>query len=61
VIIDGDRCQGHGRCALIAPQVFDVDDSGMGQVLVDTVSEADLPDVRDVVLSCPENAIALPE
>ncbi|MGH3250447.1 MAG: ferredoxin [Trebonia sp.] len=26
--IDTIRCQGHGRCVIIAPDVFDVDDSG---------------------------------
>ncbi|GAA1268961.1 ferredoxin [Pseudonocardia aurantiaca] len=59
--IDGSRCQGHGRCALIAPDVFDVDDLGMGRVVVDEVPDGELPDVRAAVLSCPESAIALPE
>jgi ferredoxin len=38
--------------------VFDVDDSGTGEVLVDPVPEADLADVREAVLNCPERAIA---
>jgi ferredoxin len=59
VTIDSERCQGHGRCALIAPAVFDVDDSGMGLVLSGTVAEADLPVVREADLSCPESAIRL--
>jgi ferredoxin len=58
--IDGSRCQGHGRCALIAPGVFDVDDLGVGRVVVDEVPDADLADVREALLSCPESAIALP-
>ncbi len=56
--IDRDRCQGHGRCALIAPEVFDVDDAGLGEVLVDPVPEAAVADVREAVLSCPESAIS---
>jgi ferredoxin len=33
--IDTTRCQGHGRCAIIAP---DVDDSDKSKVLVDPCS-----------------------
>ncbi|MBB6374275.1 ferredoxin [Pseudonocardia eucalypti] len=55
--IDGAKCQGHGRCALIAPEVFDVDDLGMGLVLVDEVPPAAEADVDEAVLTCPENAI----
>jgi len=47
VTINGDRCQGHGRCALIAPHLFDVDDSGLGLVQVDTLATTDLPDVEE--------------
>lgn len=61
VTIDGKKCQGHGRCALIAPQIFDVDDDGVGQVLVDEVASDDLEDTHDAVLGCPENAITLTE
>ncbi|MDT7559468.1 MAG: ferredoxin [Pseudonocardiales bacterium] len=59
VTINGDKCQGHGRCALIAPHLFDVDDDGLGLVQVDTVAGADLPDVEEAILSCPESAITL--
>ena len=59
VTINGDRCQGHGRCALVAPHLFDVDDSGLGLVQVDTLATTDLPDVEEAILSCPENAIVL--
>ena len=58
-VIDGDKCQGHGRCALIAPDVFDVDDYGHGLVLVDDVAAADQEDVREAVLCCPEQAISV--
>lgn len=61
VSIDSEKCQGHGRCALIAAQVFDVDDLGKGYVLVDRVSDVDLAEVREAALSCPENAIEISE
>ena len=59
VTIDGVKCQGHGRCALIAPTVFDVDDLGKGHVLVSEVAETDLSDVLEARLSCPEDAITV--
>lgn len=57
--IDADRCQGHGRCAMLAPRVFDIDDDGIGTVLVDPVPDDEVHDVREAVLNCPESAIRL--
>lgn len=57
VTIDAEKCQGHGRCALIAPGYFDVDDAGAGLVVCDEVADTDLLDIRDATLGCPENAI----
>ena len=59
VTINGGKCQGHGRCALIAPNLFDLDDAGQVLVLRDSVPGADLLDVEEAILSCPEQAIAL--
>jgi ferredoxin len=61
VQIDESRCQGHGRCVLIAPNYFDVDESGLGKVLRAQVAESDAADLREAQHSCPENAIALSE
>ena len=58
IAIDPTKCQGHGRCVLIAPAYFDMDDSGFGMVLRDGVAEADKADIDEAVLSCPEHAIA---
>lgn len=57
--IDGSRCQGHGRCELIAPSYFLVDDSGVGRVLRDDVDPADEGDVGEAEFCCPEHAISL--
>jgi ferredoxin len=53
------KCQGHGRCVIIAPEYFDMDDEGWGFVRVDEVAEADRPDVDEAIASCPESAITL--
>ncbi len=57
--IDPAKCQGHGRCALIAPDHFDIDDTGYGVVLGGGVDDGDQTDIDEAVLSCPEHAIAV--
>lgn len=57
--IDPGKCQGHGRCVLIAPDYFDMDDAGFGAVLRENVDDADKADIDEAVLSCPEHAITL--
>ncbi|HUA40972.1 MAG TPA: ferredoxin [Streptosporangiaceae bacterium] len=60
--IDSERCQGHGRCYDLAPDLFGDDDEGFGQVLGDGVVPADrVRDARLAVANCPERAIDLDE
>jgi ferredoxin len=59
VSIDTTRCQGHGRCAIIAPDVFDVDDSGKGKVLVDPCPGKFRAAAEEAEFSCPETAITV--
>jgi ferredoxin len=63
VAIDQDKCQGHARCAIIAPDVFDVDDLGKGYVLRDggDVPEQFGADAHEAAFSCPESAISILE
>ncbi|MDH3060927.1 ferredoxin, partial [Gordonia alkanivorans] len=28
IVVDRDTCQGHGRCAVYAPEVYELDDEG---------------------------------
>lgn len=59
VMVDADRCTGHGRCYTLAPDVFDADEVGHSIVLVEGVS-ADL-EAQAVTAeqNCPESAITL--
>jgi len=59
VSIDTARCQGHGRCAIVAPQVFDVDDLGQGKVLLDPCPEEFRAAAEEAEFSCPETAITV--
>jgi ferredoxin len=56
--IDASRCQGHGRCSLISPKIFDISDDGLGQVLVPEPESDDAADVKRAVENCPESAIS---
>ena len=61
VEIDATRCQGHNRCMVLAPEIFEVDDLGFARVR-DPGSQvpADFQEaVRRAVGSCPEFAITL--
>lgn len=56
--IDPDRCQGHGRCALASPDVFDLSDDGFGVVLMPDPGPEHEADVATAIGSCPEQAIS---
>ena len=58
-MIDPGKCQGHGRCAMTAPDVFDVDDDGNGIVLLDPVPAGGEDEVGRAVVNCPERAISI--
>ena len=58
VQIDPERCQGHGRCYDLAPDLFGDDEEGYGQVLGDgTVSPDQERNARLAVVNCPEHAV----
>jgi ferredoxin len=57
--IDPSRCQGHGRCSLVSPKIFDITDDGLGQVLVPEPGPGDAADVARAIDNCPESAISL--
>lgn len=57
---DRDACQGHNRCHLVAPALFDTDDEGYAVLLVDGDVPAELEEAaRLAVDNCPEFAISL--
>ena len=60
VRIDAERCQGHGRCYDLAPDVFTEDAEGYGQVDGDGSVPAGSEDTaRLAVANCPETAIVI--
>ena len=62
VHVDQEKCQGHGRCYALAPELFDADDIGNGVELGDGTVPPELEDkARLAVDNCPEQAIILEE
>jgi ferredoxin len=60
VWVDGDRCQGHTLCSMIAPDSFELDDVDGHASAVNDIVPADQEEaVREAVLSCPEQAIII--
>jgi len=59
VSIHKEKCQGHSRCAIIAADVFDVDDLGKAAVLLDPCPEEFRAAAEEAALSCPEGAITV--
>lgn len=59
VMVDGERCTGHGRCYILAPEVYDADDDGYsipGERVVPAGMEAK---ARQGAANCPEEAIGV--
>ena len=58
--IDSRLCQGHARCAALAPELFDLDENGFGIVRpgCENASGVDRQALL-AVENCPEQAIVL--
>jgi ferredoxin len=60
--IDAAKCQGHGRCYDLAPDVFTEDDEGYGQVVGDGSVRPDHKATAQLAeANCPEQAVAIEE
>ena len=55
-----ERCQGHNRCCLTAPDLFEADDEGTAHARGDGVVPPELEKkARLAVANCPEHAVRL--
>jgi ferredoxin len=62
VKVDRERCQGHARCAALAPELFTLDALGNAQETGDgTVPEGLVNKAYLAKANCPELAIAVEE
>jgi ferredoxin len=60
VSVDGQRCQGHTLCSMIAPDSFELDDvDGHASPVNEVVPDDQQDQVREAAHSCPEQAIVI--
>jgi ferredoxin len=59
IVVDRSRCEGHGMCESLVPDVFRLDDDGVSMLLRDTLLDGELDEVRLAVDSCPVQALSL--
>lgn len=59
IVVDRDVCQGHGQCALIAPDLFSLDDNGELVLASEVVDDSRRPDVEDAADVCPTQALTI--
>lgn len=60
VVVDRTRCQGHGRCYDLAPDVFESDERGRVDIAVSGDLPPNLePEARIGIANCPEAALRL--
>lgn len=57
VKVNSDACIGCGACAAICENVFEINDEGLSNVVVDTVEDADVDATKEAIESCPTGAI----
>ena len=57
---DRPACQGHNRCYMLAPELFDTDDEGYAVLLVEGDVPSELEEqARLTADNCPEYAIEI--
>ena len=61
VDIDRERCAGHGRCYVFAPDVFEPDDEGFAVPIDRTPAERERDAVVKAQRNCPEQAVIVTE
>jgi ferredoxin len=59
IVLDTERCTGHGRCYSLASDLFDSDDRGYGTVIRPDVPAGREDQARTAAANCPERAILL--
>ncbi|MDX2158814.1 MAG: ferredoxin [Hyphomicrobiaceae bacterium] len=60
LVVDGERCQGHNRCRMLAPDLIEIDELGFARAKGDGRVPPDQTEIaRKAVRNCPEFALRL--
>ncbi|MGH2609178.1 MAG: ferredoxin [Tepidiformaceae bacterium] len=60
-VVNEDMCEGHGKCQMSAPEVFELGDDDISRVKLDPVPEELREKVERAARLCPRQAINLVE
>jgi ferredoxin len=55
--VDRAACKGHGRCYMVAPEIFDCDEEGFAVVIGDATTDAQAGHLQRAISNCPEQAV----
>ena len=61
IVVDHNLCEGNGRCAEVAPQVFELRDDDRSYVLIDSLPDDLRARTQLATTLCPRQAIRLIE
>ncbi len=61
VIVNKDACIGCGACNAICPDVFEINDEGLSEVIEKNIKDDLKDDIEDAASSCPTSAIEVEE
>lgn len=53
------RCEGHGQCAAVAPEIFELDDDAVVRIVADDVPASAREQARAAVEACPVAAFGM--
>jgi ferredoxin len=59
ILVDHDKCTGHGVCEAVSPDVFEVQDDGGLRLLVEEPGEDYRDQLAEAVSGCPADALRL--
>lgn len=57
IVLDQEKCTGLGICESLAPDYFEVDESGDLVLLKETIDETDTAEIDNAINSCPTRAL----
>ena len=57
--LDRTKCQAHGLCYAINPELFPIDDEGYSTLTEHALALSEEQDARTAVAACPEDALAI--